>query len=95
MKNLKDFTVHEWHDVPTMEIYDYEESAWIVYEQCTNYPIVHYVHAWKEDEALNKVYTFIEESDDYKPWDTILVSAEMILLTDEDIEEWFRKINHD
>lgn len=79
--------VHKFHDTPTTEIYDNNESAFIVYEEFSNYPFLHYVHASTKDEALCRVYNSLELED-------IILEIEMINITPECVE-WYHKINHD
>lgn len=91
MKNLRNFNVHKWHNEPELE-YD-GESPYLIYEQCTNFPFLHFIYAFSEDEALMKVYE--SEADSYTEVDEEgpLLSAEMVIIDEEDII-WYNKLNH-
>ena len=90
MKNLRNFNVHKWHNEPNLEDVYY---PYIVFEQCTNFPFIHFITASSEDEALSTVYE--AEADSYTEVDEDgpILSAEMVLVDEDDIE-WYKRLNH-
>lgn len=91
MKNLRNFNIHKWHNEPNLEDVYY---PFIVFEQCTNFPFVHFIYASNEDDALMEVYE--SESDSYTEVDEDgpILSAEMVLVDEDDIE-WYKRLNHE
>ena len=90
MKNLRNFTVHKWHNEPDLKDVYY---PYIVYEQCTNFPFIHFITASSEDEALSTVYE--AEADSYTEVDEDgpILSVEIILIDEDDVS-WYQKLNH-
>ncbi len=91
MKNLIQFTVHKWHNEPSLE--EEIEYPFIVYEQCTNFPFIHFVYALSEEDALSKVYDSEVDSYTEANEEGPILSAEMINIDQIDID-FYHKISH-
>lgn len=91
MKNLRNSeSVHIWHSEPSTEdVYE----AFLVYEQVSNFPCVHFITAPSLDEAIQDVYVKIaEEEGNYD--DIVLSGVELAPIDQLDVE-YFKKLNHE
>lgn len=73
--------IHYNHSIPTCidEIKEDVFTPFVVFEQCSNYPILHGVMAANADEALQEVFNLlIESADDVSDIETIELNVEKL-----------------